>query len=246
MRNHFKKSFIILAISLSVVLAACSGESTEQQLHNHLEEAVSLEEGFEQQQGEITELEKQEQELYKQIIDLSEDELDQIQEISQQAIDTVDQRSKKIEAEKESIDASQEEFNQVSDLIEDLEEEETKAKAEEMYDVMDNRYTAYNDLYNAYTESLELERELYTMLQEEDLEQEALTDHINTINESYQQVLEANEQFNEYTVEYNALKQEFYELAGIDVEYEENSSGDEGESEVEDSAEEDEDEETSE
>ncbi|UJL47800.1 YkyA family protein [Virgibacillus sp. NKC19-16] len=229
MRIPLKKSIIILSISLSTILAGCSGESTEQQIHNHLEEAVSLEEGFEQQQEEITELEKQEQELYSQLIDLGTDEFDQIQEISQQAIDIVDQRSEKIELEKESIDASQEEFNQVSDLIEDLEEEETKAKAEEMYNVMDNRYTAYDDLYTAYTESLELERELYTMLQQEDLEQETLTDHINTINESYQQVLEANEQFNEYTVEYNALKQEFYELAGIDVEYEENPAGDEDE-----------------
>lgn len=211
-----------------------------------MEEAVSLEEGFEQQQEEITELEKQEQELYNQIIDLGTDEFDKIEEISQQAIDIVDQRSEKIELEKESIDASQEEFNQISDLIEDLEEEETKEKAEEMYNVMDNRYTAYNDLYDTYAESLELERELYTMLQQEDLEQDALTDHINTINESYQQILEANEQFNEYTVEYNALKQEFYELAGIDVEYEENSSGDDEATEDEDPSEKDKDKETSE
>ncbi|MBY7143778.1 YkyA family protein [Virgibacillus sp. NKC19-3] len=230
MRNPLKKSIIVLAISLSIVLAACSGESAEQQLHNHLEEAVSLEEEFEQQQEEIINLEKQEQELYKEIIELDADELDQIQENSQQAINTVDQRSDKIELEKESIDASQEEFNEVSGLIEDL-EEETKAKAEEMYQIMENRYSAYNDLYDAYTQSLELERELYSMLQEEDLEQEALSDHINTVNEGYQQVLEANEQFNEYTVEYNALKQEFYELAGLDVEYEENTSAEEGENE---------------
>ncbi|GAB3068271.1 YkyA family protein [Virgibacillus ainsalahensis] len=222
----WRKGLFFLMIGFFLILAACNSESAEMQIHNHLEEAVELEEGFEQQQSEITELERQEQELYSQIADLGMDEFEQIQEISQQAIEVIDQRADKIELEKESIEASKEEFNKTEGLIEDLEDEEIKAKAENMYEIMNNRYGSYNDLYAAYTSSLELEKELYTMLQEEGLEQETLTDHIKIINDSYQQILDANEQFNNETVEYNALKQEFYDAAEINVEYEENSTSD--------------------
>lgn len=226
-----KKGLLLLGVCLIVILAACSGESAEEQIHNHLEEAVALEEDFESQQSAITELEQQEQEIYSKITDLGMDELDEIQQLSQQAIDAINERAEKIEVERESIAASEEEFNKISDLIPELESEDVKAKAEEMQEVMQNRYSAYDTLYEEYTASMELEKELYTMLQEEELEQADVTEQINQINESYQAVLDANEQFNNLTVEYNALKQEFYELAELNVEYEENTGSEGGKSE---------------
>ncbi|MFC2950255.1 YkyA family protein [Virgibacillus sediminis] len=216
---------VLLTIGLSVSLTACNSESAEMQIHNHLEEAVTLEKGFEEQQTEITELEKREQELYNQIADMGMDELEKIQEVSEQAIEVIDEREEKIEIEKDSIEDSKEEFKEIEPLLEELEEEEVQAAAQEMYDVMDDRYAAYDTLYEAYKESLELERELYRMLSTENLEQDKLTDHIHTVNESYERVLQANEQFNNETVEYNALKQEFYDSAGMNVAYEENSTG---------------------
>ena len=219
-----KKPLFMLVIGLIILLSACSGESTEEKIHNHLEEAVALEQDFEDVQSEITKLEKQEQELYSQIIDLGMDEFDKIKELSDEAIGVIDERAEKITAEKESIEASQEEFNQTKDLIENLEDGDLKNKALSMYDVMEKRYKAYDTLNGAYSESLKLEKELYAMLKKEDLQQEELTGQINKINESYEQVLNANDQFNEATVEYNALKKEFYEQAGIEVTYEENPS----------------------
>ncbi|MBP1968250.1 hypothetical protein J2Z83_000342 [Virgibacillus natechei] len=236
MHKYLRKSLIFLTFTFGAILSACSGESTEEQLHNHLEEAVVLEEGFEQQQNEITELERQEQELYSEVIELNMEEFDQIQEISQEAIGIIDQRSEVMELEKESIDASQEEFNNISDLIDDIEEEAVREKIEDMYTVMSDRYSAYDNLYEAYMISLELERELYTMLQQEDIEQEDLTEQITAINDSYQDVLEANDQFNEGTIEYNALKQEFYELSDINVEYEENPASETSDADEEDDA----------
>lgn len=219
-----KKILSLLLIGFFTVLSACSGESTQEKIHNHLEEAVALEQDFEDIQSEITELEKQEQELYSQIIALGMDDFDKIKKLSDEAVGVIDERADKISKEKDSIEASQEEFNKIQDLIENLEDEDLKSKAQSMYEVMEGRYQAYNTLNSAYSESLNLERELYTMLQHEDLQQEDLTDQIDKINESYEQVLKANDQFNEATVEYNALKKEFYEQAGIDVTYEENPS----------------------
>ena len=208
--------FVLLGI-LFIVLTGCSSQSTEEQIHNHLEEAVALEEEFENQQSVITDLESQEQEIYSQIIDLGMDDIEQIKELSSEALSIIDEREEKIELEKESIESSQKEFSNIDDLISKIEDADLKEKAEKMYEVMDNRYSVYAELNEAYLTSLEKERKLYTMLEQEDLEQKELTNHINSINETYEQVLDLNEQFNNYTVEYNALKKEFYEAAELDI-----------------------------
>ncbi len=217
---------MVLSLCLIVGLAACSGSSTKEKIYDHLEKAVTLEDAFEKQQDTIVDLEKKEQELYGKIIDLGMDDFDKIKDLSQQAIETIEKRSNKVDVEKESITASKEEFMKIEDLIDELEDKDIKDKAKKMYDVMMKRYQAYDSLNKAYTTSLKLEKELYTMLQKEDIEQEALTEHITKINDSYQEVLEANKAFNTHTTKYNKLKQEFYKAADIEVEYEDGKSAD--------------------
>ena len=126
-----------------------------------------------------------------------------------------------IEKEKNSIEASQEEFRKIEPLLEEYEDGKTKDKGKEMFEVMINRYTSYEKLNKEYINSLEKEEKLYELLKDEDLEQDQLTNQINKINDSYQQVLKANDAFNSYTVQYNDLKREFYELAEIEVNYKE-------------------------
>ncbi|SFD83637.1 Putative cell-wall binding lipoprotein [Lentibacillus persicus] len=223
----WKKSSLISLLSLIVILSACSGTTTSEEIYNHLEKAVENEQEFGKQQNEIVELEKEEQEIYSQIIDLSMEEFDKIKELSNQALENIETRKEKIDKEKESIEASKEEFSNIEGMISDLEEEAAKEKGEELVNTMKDRYKAYDQLYKAYSDSLSLEEELYTILQEEDLEQETLTDHIDNLNENYQNVMNANEAFNELTTEYNALKKEFYDAAGLEVNYEENPKADE-------------------
>ena len=215
------KKISLLLIGFIVLLSACSSESVEEQIHTHLEEAVTLEEGFKSQQSEITALEKQEQEIYSQIIDLGMDDLDEITKLSEDALTIIDEREEKLNIEKESIASAQEEFQSIEELIEGIEEEAVKTTGEEMFQTMMSRYAAYEELYAAYTESLGFEKELYTMLQDEELEQEALNEHIAKINESYETILAANDQFNEHTIAYNELKKEFYEAANMNVTFEE-------------------------
>ena len=217
----FLKRTSLLLVGIVALLSACSGESVEEKIHTHLEEAVILEEGFKSQQSEITALEKQEQEIYSQIIDLGMDDLDEITKLSQDALAIIDEREEELNIEKESITNAQEEFQSIEELIEGIEEEAVKTKGEEMFQTMMSRYAAYEELYAAYTESLGFEKELYTMLQDEELEQGVLNEHIAKINESYETILAANDQFNEHTIAYNELKKEFYEAADMNVTFEE-------------------------
>nr|WP_251046144.1 MULTISPECIES: YkyA family protein [unclassified Oceanobacillus] len=211
----------VLSIIFILVITGCNNETTEEKIHSHLEEAVALEEDFENQQEEITELEEKEQEIYNQIIDLGVDEIDKINELANEAITVIEDREEKITAERGSIEASEEEFSNIEELINDIDKEESLTNAENMVEVMNQRYESYYTLNDAYMNSLSLEKELYELLQQEDLEQEKLTEQINAVNDSYEKVIEANEGFNEFTVEYNALKREFYESTDLNVTYDE-------------------------
>lgn len=215
-----KKIVFILCMPL-LIISACNNQTTSEKIYTHLEEAVKLEKEFEDQQDLITDLEVKEQEIYSQIIDLGMEEFDQIVELADQAIDIIKERETLIENEMNSIEASKEEFIKIEPLLEELEKGEIRDKGKEMFEVMISRYSSYEELNKEYLNSLQKEEELYENLKEEDLEQEQLTDQINQINDSYQQVLKANEDFNYFTIEYNDLKREFYNLAELDVTYEE-------------------------
>ncbi|MFG6116829.1 YkyA family protein [Halobacillus sp. MO56] len=219
-----RKLYIPLTLIL-VVLAACNnGPAPEEQIYEHLEKAVSLEEEFRKQQQPIVELERKEQELYNKIINLSMEEFDQIKEYSQEAAGLVEERQQKIELEKESIDAAKQEFDKIEPLIDDLDEEEqagAKEKAKALVETMNNRYDAYQQLYEDYQAAIGLDKELYQLLQKKELEEEALQKHIEKINDSYDKVIKSNETFNKYTEEYNEQKKAFYEATDLNVEYSE-------------------------
>lgn len=214
----FKKLVLLFTITM---LVACNHKTVEEEIYTYLEEAVKLEEEFIDKQDEITMLEAEEQEIYNEIIDLGTDDWKRIQELSQTALNNINQRRELIILEKQSIESSQNEFQKTEELIKEIEDKVLEKKSEDMYEKMINRYEAYYKLNDAYLSSLELETELYEMLQNENLKQEKLTNHIEKINKSYEKVLEVNEKFNEYTLEYNDLKKEFYEEAGFEVTYEE-------------------------
>lgn len=216
-----RRKISLLLVAFIFILSACSSVSVEEQIHTHLEEAVVLEDDFKSQQSEITDLEKREQEIYSQIIDLGMDDFDEITKLAQDAEVLINEREEKLNLEQESIGKAQAEFELIEDLISELEEATVKEKGEEMYHTMIERYTTYDELYSAYTTSLKLEKELYEMLQQEEIEQETLNEHIEKINSSYETILSSNDTFNELTIEYNNLKKEFYDAAEIEVSLEE-------------------------
>lgn len=212
---NMRKNFLWM-ITILTIMYGCGTTSAEEQIHQHLTKAIKMEESFQEQQLKITELETEEQEIYNQIVaqNAAEDKR-KLQELSEQAVRSINERAKEVEVEKESIEASRKEFKNIKDLLPDIEEPKAREKAEEMYSKMFRRYEAYDSLYATYQNTLELEKELYTMLME-DPDQKQLTAHIQKINESYEKVLNANEQFNLYTIEYNELKDDFYETANLE------------------------------
>ncbi|WP_194165706.1 YkyA family protein [Oceanobacillus sp. CFH 90083] len=212
-----------MIISSLFLIAACSSKSSEEQIHDHLEEAIQLEEGYETTQQEIEELELQEQDIFSQIVDLDMDHFEQIQELSQEAISVVEQKQEKLAEERESIEASEEAFIQVESIISDLEDESVQQDAENMVAIMTERYTAYYDLNDTYQASTAQEKELYEMLQLEELDPNEVTEHLEALNENYEGIIALNGEFNQLTADYNEAKRTFYEASDLNVSYEDQS-----------------------
>lgn len=205
-------------IILLCLLSGCFGPAPEEKIYTILEEAVTLEDSFKEQQQPLLELEKKEADLYNKIMDLGMKEFEQVVSLSKQALTSVEERESKIQMEYDSIMSSKDKFNEINEEIEKIKDETLLQSAQELKSAMEGRYKSYEKLYENYKKSISLDKELYSMLQKEDLGMEQLETQIDKVNKSYQSVMEQNNEFNKLTEQYNDLKIKFYEEANLNVE----------------------------
>ncbi len=188
-------------------------------MYDHLEEAVSLEKQFREQQEPLAKAEKKEQDIYEEIVALSMDDFDKIEKLSKQAEEYTDKRLEYLKKEKESIDEAYKEFEEVKDLSSDLENKDAKKDAKKLIDTMDKRYDAYQKLNKEYKAAVEQDKKLYSSLQDKELTLEQLQDQIKVVNDQYGKVAEQKDAFNKYTSEFNDAKKSFYKSAELNVNY---------------------------
>jgi translation elongation factor EF-1beta len=215
----FKKiSFAIIMLAGVLSLAGClDKQSPEEKMFEELEKVVSIEKVFEDQQDPLVELEKQEKQIYEQIISLGMKEYEQIVKLADEALEIADKRKEHIEKEKESIEESEEEFGNVSPIIEEIDDSDLKKQATELQSTMKERYKIHDELYQNYAQGLQYDKELYEMLKDKELSFEKLEEQINKVNKVYETVLKNNQEFNDKTDQYNKEKMAFYKKAGIEV-----------------------------
>lgn len=206
---------IILAV-LIFILSGCTEKKTPvEKMYDVLENVVKKEKVFEEQQEPLVTLEKQEKELYDQIIKQGMKEYDQIVKLSDKALVLADKRKDHFEKETKSLKESEHEFSKVLDLKDQLEDPALKKMANDLYNIMMKRYEAHRDLYKQYSLSLQYDKELYQMFKNKNLPLEDLEAQINKLNDAYNKVYAANEKFNQYTDQYNEKKLSFYKKAGF-------------------------------
>ncbi|MCM3160328.1 YkyA family protein [Metabacillus litoralis] len=213
-----KKKNYALFIVLLFLLSGCFGPAPEERIYTILEEAVTLENSFKEQQQPLLELEKKEADLYNRIMDLGMKEFEQVVSLSKEALTSVEERESKLQMEYDSIMSSKDKFNEINEEIEKIKDETLLQSAQELKSTMEDRYKSYENLYENYKKSISLDKELYSMLQNKDLEMKQLETQIAKINKSYQSVMEQNNEFNKLTEQYNDLKIKFYEEAELNVE----------------------------
>lgn len=184
-------------------------------MYDVLEDVVAKEKVFEEQQDPLVTLEKKEKRIYDQIIELGMKEYDQIVKLSDEAIQLTDERKKHMEKETKSLKESEQAFKKIADIKDEFDDTEVIKTANELNDVMMQRYQAHEWLYKEYSDALTYDKELYGMFKNKNLPLEDLEAQVNKLNDQYKQVFDANEKFNMLTDQYNDKKQSFYKKAGL-------------------------------
>jgi hypothetical protein len=211
---------IILALIASVfLLTGCvSKEKSAEEIYKVLENVVEAEKEFEEQQEPLLALEKEEKEIYNQIIALGMKQHEEVVKLSDQALSLIEKRRGHLQKEIDSINASKKEFKKTEEIKEKINDPEQKRKMEDLFEIMSNRYKVHKQLSKEYKAALEHDEELYLMLKNESISYDKLETHVMGLNTTYQKVFDANEKFNELTAQYNKKKLEFYKEAGLNLE----------------------------
>ena len=202
----------------SLFITGCFGQkSIEEKIFDVLEKVVAVEKDFEGQQDPLIKLAREEKKLYENILSIATKDQDQVAKLADEAIVIVKKREVHLNEEIKSIEASEREFEKLNPLIGKLNDKELEEQAEELAEVMNKRYEIHRKLANFYLEGLALDTELYNMLKDKNRPDENLQGKVILINETYDEVLQANEKFTELTDTYNETKMSFYKVLGLKV-----------------------------
>jgi hypothetical protein len=216
----FKIVRIVLYALVGIfLLTGCvTKETSAEKIYQVLEKVVDAEKEFEEQQEPLVDLEKQEKEIYNQIMALGLKQHEDIVKLSDEALSIIEKRRGHLQKETDSINASKTEFMKVDKIINEIKDIEQKRVAEDLFKIMSNRYKIHNQLSKEYTTALDSDKELYLMLKDESVSYDKLEDQVTKLNTTYQKVFEANEEFNDLTEQYNKKKLQFYKEAGLNLE----------------------------
>lgn len=205
---NLKKIVIATAFTGILLLSACSGTSTEEQLNEILESTFEEEAGYRDVQSELQNREQNEQQLFESMMALTKEQQAEVEELSQEAIASADERLELLETERESMQSAAEEFQSMDQLIEEADEESLKADLVALKEQMEARFDKHSDFTDAYQSLIEHQRELYAMIAEEDMDLERLQSKTDEVNDQNDLVQEAVTAFNEQTEQFNELKNE--------------------------------------
>ncbi|PFD64007.1 YkyA family protein [Bacillus thuringiensis] len=212
----YRKLAFITVLSVTL-LSGCLGQKTEEKLYVAFESATKQEKTMFEDTKKLAELEKQGQELYTQITIEGKENNQVVKEKLDQAIANINDRKKVLEKEKATLENAQNEVNSVNKYIKKLEDKKLQEQAEKVQDMYKNRAESFNKLHDDYKKSLQLEQELYKMLQAKDEKLKSINEKVKMLNQSYEQILSNKDRFNKYTNEYNQKKLAFYKQANIKI-----------------------------
>ncbi len=196
-------------IGFTLLLSACTfGEdSTGTQLTEVLSDVYDKEEGYRDAQEELSELEKQEQTTFNEVMELTQKDKEKVATLASELESSVSKRLTLLEQETKAMEDAQTSLAAFEDLLKDSKDEETKSLLEELKNALDNRYTIHESVTEEYLELAELQQTLYGLLSNEETKQIDLQEQVDLVNAQNEKVQSAILAFNESTKEVNKVKE---------------------------------------
>lgn len=211
-----KSCLALILFAVIMVLTACFHQKTPiEKIYDVLGKVVLAEKGFDQQQDPLVSLEKSEKGIYDKIIGLGMKKYDQIVKLSNEALDIVSKRKEYMEKETASIGESKREFKKLALIKGEIKDPILLKQVNDLYSIMVQRYKAHDTLHNDYLKGANGDEKLYQMFKDKNLSLEKLETQINYLNDTYQKIFDANENFNKLTKRYNDTKLKLYKNSGL-------------------------------
>lgn len=206
-----RKYLVGLLLISTLFLSACNfGSSTEKDLADVLSKLNSAEEKYKGAQGELSSLEKSEQTLFNEIIQLTQEEKEELKTKVSEVEESLEKRLTFLDDEETSIKTARESVKAFDEVIEKADEEKIKTEITELRNSINNRYDLHSDFVEKYKMLADLQKELYEMLIDEKTEVSNLQEKVTEVNGQNETVKEVIDSFNEATGTVNKLKEDLF------------------------------------
>ncbi len=200
------KMMIGLIAAGVLTLSGCSmGASIEKQLSDTLIKMNDSEAEYEKNQTTLSDLEKTEQKLFGETMELTKEDVDELSKNVQELTTSTQDRLKHLESEEASMDEAKKYINQLNKTADDA-GEEIKEKILELSTAATERYDLHASFTEQYRKLTSIQQEFYELLEKKDVELATLQSKADEINEQNTVVQSTIEQFNAKTKEVNNLK----------------------------------------
>lgn len=218
MNVHKRFIFLIgVTILFVFVLTGCNhDEKLAGNIYTSLEKSAQMEKDFGDKQQDLQEADQNEQAIYDKIMALDIDQSDQIKQHIKNAQKCNVKQQQLLEEIKLSFDKSYEVALTIKSNVEEIKDSKQKNRATKVVQLMETRYDLFQSYYNQYEVAIKQDIHLYEQLQDEEMKTTDLDQQINEINQSYSDLKQEEQQFNDYTKRYNKKKAQYYQNASLD------------------------------
>lgn len=201
-----RETIIGFILAVTLVLSGCTSDSSiEKQLSATLTKMNNAEQVYQDVQDELTELEKTEQELFNQTMQMTQQQLDELKIKVAELEELLGQRLTHIEGEEKSISKASKSVDELDAILEQVDETSGKG-LEELKSAVTNRYELHSAFVFEYKKLISLQKELYGMLIAEEVELKVLQNKVGEVNEQNELAQLAVVAFNDATAKVNVLK----------------------------------------
>lgn len=193
-----------------ILLQACT--APEQQITRLFEQLKKYETNITEHENQLVRLEKKQTALYNDIMALGMKQVDNVVKLADEAEAIMKQREKQLEEEYRSMKKISEQMEIINTYADDLQDETLQRQLRQLVQTRRKQYDSYEKLYAHYHTALTAEKELYRLFKQSDVTLADLQTQIGEVNEAYAKLFAANEQFNQYTKQYNQEKKQLYKI----------------------------------
>jgi len=199
-----------LFVLIVILLQACT--TPEQQIDRLFAQLGKYEANISENENELVRLEKKQTALYNDIMALGMKQAEDIEKLVSEAEALIQQREKQLEEEYRNIKKAAKQIETINTYADNLHDETLKQRLHQLIQTGNKRYDFYEKLYAHYHTALTAEKELYRLFKQPDVTLAELQAQIGEVNEAYAKLFAANDQFNEYTKQYNQEKKQLYKI----------------------------------